>query len=415
MSTPKPGQIRCPTCLRSTPPAAFCTQCGSPIPESARARPRGLDRQELEERVRRRPGEAGFRRGSAADGPAGYVPFEPEPEDALAVRGEAGEGRRNLDNLPAEPEPGPASPSEPQWGADVTRPLDEPLGRSWTTRRDQEAEPPHEPPAAPAERAERPEAATPPPLPPPREPDPAPAYEEEVLEEQPPYPPEAYEDVPYGRPEDAYAYPYTQDDGRGGGGSALPIIGFVVLCVLALGVGAVLAGLLGGEEPVGQATPSPSVVASQAPSEAPSVLPSAGESGDASSPTPTDGPITFPDGALLTIQPCATGDWREEAVGRPEEDACQVDGSTVTDGELWAFVVFNGASGSDTLQVRLLSNDQVENELELTIDAVLGGCGDSCNGLIYGAHYVELLPGDYELVLLRNGEFADSATFAVEG
>ncbi|HEX2141811.1 MAG TPA: hypothetical protein VHK28_05970, partial [Candidatus Limnocylindria bacterium] len=65
--TPKPGQIRCPTCHRSTPPAAYCTQCGSPIPASARVRPRGMDRDELEERIRgRRPGE-GFRRGSAPD------------------------------------------------------------------------------------------------------------------------------------------------------------------------------------------------------------------------------------------------------------------------------------------------------------------------------------------------------------
>ena len=399
MSTPKPGQIRCPTCLRSTPPAAFCTQCGSPIPESARARPRGLDRQELEERVRRRPGEAGFRRGGSADGPGGYVPFEPEPEDALAARGEEGEARRNLDNLPAEPEPGSAPPHEPQQSADVTRPIDEPLGRAWGASRE-------------------PEAGPPPPLPPPpAEPDPASAYEEESFGEQPAYAPEAYEDIPYGRPEDAYAYAHPRDERRGGGGSALPIIGFVLLSVLALGVGAVLAGLLGGEEPVGQATPSPSVVASQGPSQAPSELPSGApsESADASSPTPTDGPVTFADGALFTIQPCGSSGYQEEAIGRPEEDACEVDGSSVSDGEVWAFVVFNGASGSDTLQVRLLSNDQVENELELTIESVLGGCGDSCNGLIYGAHYVELLPGEYELVLQRNGEFADSATFAVEG
>jgi len=403
MSTPKPGQIRCPTCLRSTPPAAFCTQCGSPIPESARARPRGLDRQELEERVRRRPGEVGFRRGGSADVSGGYVPFEPEPEDALAARGEEGEARRNLDKLPAEPEPGSAAPDpEPQRGADVTRPIDEPLSRSWGVSRDPEAAPPPPPP-------------TPPPAP--AEPDPSPPYEDEGFGEPPAYAPEAYEDIPYGRPEDAYAYPYTRDDRRGGGGSALPIIGFVVLCVLALGVGAVLAGLLGGEEPVGQVSPSPSFVASEPPSQAPSELPSGvpSESADASSPTPTDGPVTFADGALFTIQPCGSGEWREEAVGRPEEDACEVDGSTVSDGQVWAFVVFNGASGSDTLQVRLLSNDQVEDELELTIGSVLDNCEDSCNGLIYGARYVELLPGEYQLELLRNGEFADSSSFVVAG
>ena len=28
MPTPKPGQIRCPTCQQPTPPAAYCTQLG---------------------------------------------------------------------------------------------------------------------------------------------------------------------------------------------------------------------------------------------------------------------------------------------------------------------------------------------------------------------------------------------------
>jgi hypothetical protein len=407
MSTPKPGQIRCPTCLRSTPPAAFCTQCGSPIPESARTRPRGLDRQELEERVRRRPGDAGFRRGGGADGPGAYVPFEPEPEDAFASRAKEGEAPRHVDNFAADDQPREMSPPEPVHDRDVTRPIDERVSRSWASG-DRPPEPVPTPPPPPAdpEPLREPEA------------DPMPPYEEELVEDRAPYPPEAYDDVPYGRPEDAYAYTYTQDDGRGGGGaSALPIIGFVVLCVLALGVGAVLAGLLGGDEPTGQATPSPSVAASQAPSEAPSEAASQDPSASAgeSSPTPTDGPITFADGAVLGIQPCASSGFRDEAIGRPEEDACQVDGSTVPDGEVWALVVFNGAGGSDALQVRLLQNDQVENELELTIDSVLGGCGESCNGLIYGAHYVELLPGEYRLELLRDGEFADSATFVVEG
>lgn len=433
MSTPKPGQIRCPTCLRSTPPAAFCTQCGSPIPPSARARPRGLDRDELEERVRHRPGDAGFRRGAAADGGAGYVPFEPEPEDALAIREEAGEPPPRVDNL--APHTDPPRPPDP----DLTRPIAEPLSRSWATPAEPEAEPTPEPDAAPeaddeAREERRQPAAIPPvvPLPaagpPPaaepepatwQEPEPHAAADERYADEHINYPPDAYEDVPYGRPEDAYAYPYAQDDGRGGGGgsSALPIIGFVVLSVLALGVGAVLAGLLGGEEPIGQATPSPSVAASQAPSEVPSEGASTEPSASVGeeTPPPNDGPVTFPDGAVLSIQPCGSSGFRDEAIGRPEEDACQVDGSSVPDGELWALVVFNGAGGDDALRVRLLSNDEVVNELELTIDSVLGGCGSSCNGLIYGAHYVDLLPGDYELELQRNDEFADRATFVVEG
>jgi hypothetical protein len=410
MSTPKPGQIRCPTCLRSTPPAAFCTQCGSPIPPSARARPRGLDREELDERIRRRPGENAFRRGGSPDdaGRPGYVPFEPEPEDALAVRAEEEAAARHLDNLPPEP--------------DVTRPVDPPPRRGWESPppSDQEwpaadagtasraPEPEAEPEPEYAEREPGPDAG-------PDESDYAePAY---ATDRAPDYPPEAYDDAPYGRPEDAYAYPYqSSDDGRGGG-SALPIVGFVVLCVLALAVGAVLAGLLGGEEPIGQATPSPSVAASEEPSEQPSQEPSAApsESAGEATPQPSDGPVAFDDGALLTIQPCGSNGYRQQAVGNPEENACQVDGSTVTDGRVWAFVVFSDTGGSDRLQVRLITNGQVENEQELTIDSVLNDCGDSCGGLIYGATYVELLPGEYELELLRNGDFADRATFTVEG
>ena len=407
MSTPKPGQIRCPTCLRSTPPAAFCTQCGSPIPPSARARPRGLDREELDERIRRRPGENAFRRGGSPDdaGRPGYVPFEPEPEDALAVRGEE-EAARHVDNLPPEP--------------DVTRPVDAPRRRGWET-------PPASEPGWPAADAAAASGAPQPEPGPEPEPDyaaPVPEpdadYDQAAYgadEREPAYPPEAYDDVPYGRPEDAYAYPYqASDDGRRGG-SALPIVGFVVLCVLALAVGAVLAGLLGGEEPIGQGTPSPSAAASeeasQQPSQEPSVAPSQSE-GEAT-PRPTDGPVAFEDGALLTIQPCGSNGYRQQAVGNPEENACQVDGSTVSDGRIWAFVVFSDTGGSDRLRVRLITNGQVENEQELTIDSVLNDCGDSCGGLIYGATYVGLLPGQYELELLRNDDFADRATFTVEG
>jgi hypothetical protein len=397
MSTPKPGQIRCPTCLRSTPPAAFCTQCGAPVPPSARTRPRGLDREELEERVRRRPGENAFRRGGSLEDPGrpGYVPFEPEPEDSLAARGEE-EARRHVDNLPPEP--------------DVTRPVDEPIRRDWSA-------PPSGEPEWPESDREEPPAAVVPPSP--AAPEPGhqePAYQEPAYQE-PGYPPEAYDDTPYGRPEDAYAYPYrAADDGRDGG-SALPIVGFVVLCVLALAVGAVLAGLLGDEEPIGQSSPSPTVAASQEPSQAPSQAPSveASPSGGEATPGPTDGPVAFDDGALLTIQPCGSNGYRQQAVGNPEENACQVDGSTVSDGRIWAFVVFSDAGGSDELQVRLILNGQAEDQQEVTIGSVLNDCGANCSGLIYGATYQGLLPGDYRLELYRNGDFADSAAFTVRG
>ncbi len=393
MSTPKPGQIRCPTCLRSTPPAAFCTQCGSPIPPSALTRPRGLDRNELEERVRRRPGE-GFRRGTGGEeaGRPGYVPYQPEPEDALAQR-RRDEAARRVDKLPAEPDPEGSRPAGP--------------AAAWV---------------APSQRAEwpahdrEPEATPPPPAFPYGEPTHA---ERGYDEPEADYSPDAYDDTPYGRPEDAYAYPYQADDrrrGGGGGGGALPIIGFVVLGVLALGVGAVLAGLLSGEPPAAEASPSATVEASGEPSEEASGEPSADASATAgeATPQPTDGPIAFPDGGLLTIQPCDTNAYRQEAVGRPEEAACEVDGSTVDDGSVTAVVVFNGVSGSDTLTVQLRSNGETLNELEQVLSSVVN-CGDDCNGLIFGASYQALDPGEYQLVLERNGEFADSATFAVEG
>jgi hypothetical protein len=334
-----------------------------------------MDRDELEERVRRRPGEGGFRRGTGSE-PGGYVPFQPEPEDSLALRRrqEAAAAQR-VDNLPPEHH----SEHEPQWPA-----------------------------------ADREEVVVPPPVAPP----PTAAAPQIEAEPEYDYPPEAYDDTPYGRPEDAYAHPYYSDERRrGGGGGALPIIGFVVLCVLALGVGAVLAGLLGGDDdPAGQADPSASVEASVEPSEEASTEPSADASPSAgeATPQPSDGPVAFPDGALLTIQPCDTQEFRDEAVGNPEEAACEVDGSSVSDGSVWAVVVFSDTAGADTLEVLLRSNDETINEQEAVLSSKVD-CAGTCSGLVYGAAYQDLEPGEYELVLNRNGEFADAATFVVEG
>jgi hypothetical protein len=132
-------------------------------------------------------------------------------------------------------------------------------------------------------------------------------------------------------------------------------------------------------------------------------------------PEPTDGPITFSDGARLSIQPCGSNEYDEDAVGRPEEDACTEGGSAIEDGDVWAFVVFANTPGSATLTVQLLENEQVVDEQELAIEEVLRDCGSNCNGLIFGARYAGLFPGDYQLILQRDGDFADAATFTVEG
>ena len=388
MPTLKPGQIRCPTCHRPTPPAAFCTQCGAAIPASAQPRPRGMDRDELEERIRtRRPGEGGLRRGTPLDEDerathaGGYVPFVPEPEDAKAVREEE-------------------EPDQPAPNVDNT-----PSGFDWP-REDVEdhqiAEPqPRSEPRADAYVRPEPEVAQP-------------AEEEELYDDA--MPDEApYDDEPYGAPEDAYPYPYQAGgDGRRRGPGVLPILGFIFLCVLALGIGAAMAGILAGGG-IGRSTATPSASQSIPATQEPSIGQTSSPPDHASAtPEPTDGPITFPDGAQLAIQPCGSSDFEDDAVGRPETDACKEDSSSIEGGEVWAFVVFADTAGSDTLTVQLLENDQVLNEQELTIDDVLD-CGSSCNGLIYGAHYAGLFPGDYQLILERDGEFADSATFTVEG
>lgn len=339
-----------------------------------------MDRDELEERVRGRPAGGGFRRGQPIDEAppgSGYVPFTPEPEDALAVRPEPGEQGvytgppqdvpDETDHYAAVPPvaPPPMRDVEPQ-------PYEEPY----------EEPPPPPPPAA---------AAPVPPLP-------AEAYGDD------------YDDRPYGEPEDAYAYPYpAASRGGGGGSSALPVIGFVVLCVLALAVGAVLAGILGGDDGVGQASPTPlESTAPATPEPTVEPTPTATSSAPESSSQPTSGPVTFPDGAVYEVQPCGTYEFR------PDLSGCLVDGSTRDSGDVWVLVVFDGASGSDTLKLQLKSDGQTLDQQEVVLNSIVS-CGNTCNGLIWGAVYRDLLAGDYELVLQRNGEFADSANFAVAG
>jgi hypothetical protein len=331
-----------------------------------------MDRDELEERVRRRPGEGGFRRGQQIDDTpagAGYVPFEPEPEDALAVRpDEAERGQPHL-IVDAEDE------------TDQIQPAPAPREPAYV---------PPPPPAAAEPAYEQPE------------------YEEPEYEE----PAGDYDDRAYGEPEDAYAYPYAAADerrGGGGGGNALPIIGFVVLCVLALAVGAVLAGLIGGEDQVGQATPTPSASSAPAtdqPTTEPTAVPS--ETSAPATPEPTDGPVTFADGAVYEVQPCGTYEFTSDLSG------CKVDGSTRDNGNVWILVVFDKARGSDDLTLLLRSEGETLNQQQTTLGSIVD-CSSTCRGLIWGAVYRDLLPGQYELVLRRNGEFADTATFTVGG
>ena len=372
MPTPKPGQIRCPTCHKPTPPAAFCTQCGAAIPASAMPRPRGMGRDELEARSRgRRPGEGALRRGVPLEddhrhaGTGGYVPFVPEPEDVRAVHEEEPEEPApNVDNAPEDVD-------LPRHDIPRSTAGESPVAPQPTTYM-------HPPGSEPAWVA-------------------------------------GAGDEPYGAPEDAYPYSYEEvDDRRRRGPGVLPIIGFIGLCVLALGVGAALASVLGGGPGIGQASATPSASESLESSVEPTDEPTPGRSSDRTPrPDASDGPIAFPDGAQLSIQPCGSNDYDDDAVGQPEAEACDMDSNPIEDGEVWAFIVFDDTPVDDTLTVQLMERDEVVNEVDVTIESFLGDCG--CSGLINGAaHYVGLFPGDYRLVLQRNGEFADSATFTVE-
>jgi len=372
-----------------------------------------MDRDELEERIRsRRPDDAAFRRGMPVDDasvsgdptrPQGYVPFEPEPEDVLAAReSESGAAARYVDNTPADFDAEPPWPPLPQARPPQAVPTPEaPAEPPPEAYRPHEADP-SSPPAAytppPAYSAPTSYAA-PPPLPPEPPGSGYAAAEDERFDEAEP----GYE------PEEAYPYSYPRagDDGGRRGGGALPIIGFIALCAMALAVGAVLAGVFSSGN-VAQTTPTPSAsVSSETPQPTPlaSAPPGSETPGSSGTPEPSDGPVTFPDGTVITVQPCATRDM--------SFDGCDVDGS-VASGDLWVWIGFDDALGSDTFILELRAAGQTIDQQQKVLGEILD-CPDRCGGYLIGAAYRDLGAGDYELVVRRNGDFADRATFTVEG
>lgn len=413
MSTPLPGQIRCPTCHRSTPPAGFCTQCGTAIPASARARPRGLDRAELQDRIRvHRPGDAAFRRGSTvgeghAQAPSPYQPFRPEPEDGLVIpAAEAGEdGAVHVDNTP----PGFDDRTPP---IVVPPPVIEP--------------PPHLParPAPtftppPAAVAGLPAAIPVPPLavvqPPAVAPFPAMAAEQRapgarprrIVKAEAPPPQWTAPDQPYEPPEE-YDYgsrPPNDDWGRRGSGmSPLAIGGFVLLGVLAIAVGAFISGIFSGG--VAQATPTPTPTQSVAPSATlqPTQGPSAGASAAGSPGATSNGsPVAFPDGFTARTQPCAE---------QPSsQDGCDSSGATVTGGSVWVWVGWRKGNDADVLSVTVLDAAGTSaGDGSLALGSIK--CGNSCSGWGY-FRFPGLAVGNYTIRVNRNDQFAAQATFTV--
>lgn len=382
MSTPKPGEIRCPTCHRSTVPAAFCTQCGSAIPSDARIRPRGLDRDELQDRIRaRRSGADPYRRGAAPDdaGPA-YERFEPEPEDAAARRARRQEARRRDEFVePIEPV-APVAPAPSEAGIppaapaparpDVTREHDD-----WVERR----------PVAPV---------TPTP--------PAAAEEPEHIDH--------YDDSAY----EAGDYPYEYDewdddrDRRSTGAGAFAVLGFLALGVLALLGGAVLAGVFSGDPNVGGGdptlTPSPTISQSAAPSvdpsSAPSTAPSANPSGE---PGVSGDPVVFPDGFTAEAQPCIPGS--------PDVDGC--DSNAVSNnGNLWVWVGFANGTENDVVGVEIIGPDGTTVG-DGSIPLARIGCSPRCPGGWTYFPFGGLGPGTYDVEVTRNGERAGTTSFEV--
>ena len=390
MATPKPGEIRCPTCHRSTAPAAFCTQCGSAIPQDARARPRGMDREELQGRIRaRRSGGEPYRRGTSDGAAGGYERFEPDPNDAQVRRGRGSDDRRRdyLDEG-ATAVGGAAAGAA---GSDAPPPRVE-------ERRDLTREPDHWRTPAPSSAAPVPSA--------PHADDPAAPTADYV-----PDPRASRVDYVDDDAYDADA-PYEYDDWedereRRSGVGALAILGFLALGVLALLGGAVLAGVFNGDPGVGQASPSTSVAVSEEPeiSIAPSVAPSvaaSGVPGPSGSPAVSGAPVVFPDGFTAEAQPCIPG-----SVG---SNGCNSSGA-VNNGQVEIWVGFENGSPEDVVGVEIVG-PAGNTVADVSIDLVRIQCQRPCTGYTF-FNFTNLEAGQYQVRVTRNGEAASATSFVV--
>jgi len=379
MATPKPGEIRCPTCHRSTPPAAFCTQCGTAIPPDARIRPRGMDRDELQERIRaRRSGADPYRRGGPADDDyGGYERYEPEPEDARA-RGprQAEQHRRDDFDEPPPPAYMPPEAARPEpTRTDLTRDDDD---DDW--------------------RRTPPPAVAPVPAPPPAaEPD-APTYVDNFDDA-------AFEDG-------SYAYEYDEweerDERRGTGAGAFAILGFLALGVLALIGGAVLAGVFDQDPRVGQggatATPVATVEATEEATPDPTDEASPDESPDATGEPPDEGePVVFPDGFVAEAQPCLPG-----SAGT---NGCDSNAES-NSGSLWVWVGFRNGTQNDVIGAELIGPEG-NSVGQGSIDLARIGCRPNCPGGWTYFPFSNLPPGEYLVEITRNGEPAGTTRFEV--
>lgn len=395
-----------------------------------------MDRDELDARIRSRRVDAPYRRGGYADewgdAPGGYAPFEPEPEDALAQRGEAEPGApAHVDHLadaqvdawvppartaPAAPAGLPAAGEPP---APADRP--EPWRRGREVEEPETVEPPEEPhtlvpPLPPLVMDPTPARVDPEPTPPAPQAHPDPWGARPV---EPPAPADeppravAYTEDDEGWPADEEYYYVPADDGyqRRGGGSALPIIGFGALGLLAILFGVVFSNLMGGG-PAARLSPTPSPTASASleatPSESVAAPTSAGAS-QSGQPNASEGPpITFPDGFTATTEPC---------VSQPNADGCESDGAT-NSGSIWVYIGFNAGRRDDVLGMTIVDDGgTVIAQASIELAEVNCPAEVPCNGWLlfpgFGTPYTGLEPGDYSIRINRNGLPAAEADFTV--
>ncbi|MGI8930665.1 MAG: hypothetical protein ACR2F5_05075 [Candidatus Limnocylindria bacterium] len=400
MATPKPGEIRCPTCHRSTPPAGFCTQCGSAIPVDARIRPRGLDRDELQDRIRaRRSGGEPFRRGGASGAEAaGYERFAPEPEDEAARHSTSDAPRPDLlGEMPPHAPRRPAAPVPFDAGSGRDDQRHAPDRRPDLTREDDERVAPAADSAAQDAYAR------------PVEPAPYLASVEDYRE------PDARDTSQADYDEAGYAedYEYTdwQEEPRGrrsAGAGALAILGFLALGVLALLGGAVLAGVFSDDPQTGQADTSPTAVVSSSPlpsaSAAATPEPSASEgTAPSEEPRASGGPIEFADGFVAEVQPCLPGS--------ADVDGCDSNGA-ISGGALDIWVGFTKGNRQDVISAEIIRPDGTTVSGG-TIDLADIGCGDVCNGWTRFSIERGLQPGTYDILVTRNGTPAGESSFVV--
>ena len=187
--------------------------------------------------------------------------------------------------------------------------------------------------------------------------------------------------------------------------SPLAVGGFVLLGVLAIGVGAFMAGLFSGGVAVGSPSPTPLVSVLPSATPEPSLAPSASASVPASL-NPTATPVPPPDEFTAQTEPCA-----EQPAS---QDGCGSSGATVSGGTVWVWVGWRKGSDADTLGVHIedaTGTSQGTGSLALSSIGA-NGCGASCNGWAR-FKFGGLDPGDYTIRVDRNGQQVAQGSFTV--